>query len=246
MVALLLRGGDRDALATLRAATTKNFTAAPGLLAGAEPVGPLAALVVWLVRALRHRQAPVSAERGSILNASEGVKLALRISTIRRRSSAPCGAMPRPTPPRPADPTDRCPIGCYQDDHPARRGVSRTKNPRYPQGANLVSGVSCGSGIEIEGFQIPAPFGLAPSILALLENHRLAPIGRRAQPVRFQSWATYQVANRKPKARKPLACSTSVDNSCLPCGFPRSLSQSCLCFHCAISGSRRTPPPSCG
>jgi len=43
-------------------------------------MGPQAALIVWLVRSLRHRQAPVSTERGSILKPFEGVKVALPIS----------------------------------------------------------------------------------------------------------------------------------------------------------------------
>lgn len=50
--ASLLRGRHRDALAALRAAATENFTTATGLLASAEAMRALAALVVWLIRAL--------------------------------------------------------------------------------------------------------------------------------------------------------------------------------------------------
>lgn len=49
---LLLGGRHREALAALGAAATQNLTATTGLLAGAEAVGPLAALVMRLVRTL--------------------------------------------------------------------------------------------------------------------------------------------------------------------------------------------------
>jgi len=49
---LFLRDRDRDPLATFRAAASENFTSTARLLAGAEPVGPLAALIMWLVGTL--------------------------------------------------------------------------------------------------------------------------------------------------------------------------------------------------
>ncbi len=58
---LLLRDRDRDPFASLGATAAEDFTAAAGFLPGAEPVGALAALVVWLVRTL-HGSTPPGGE----------------------------------------------------------------------------------------------------------------------------------------------------------------------------------------
>src|SRR5882757_5012867 len=49
---LLLRDRDRDPLAPLGTAAAEDFTTAAGLLAGSEPLGALAALIMWLIGTL--------------------------------------------------------------------------------------------------------------------------------------------------------------------------------------------------
>src|SRR5690349_20232301 len=56
----LLGDRHRDALATLRATATKDFTTTTGLLARTETVSAFAALVVRLVRTLAHGITPAS------------------------------------------------------------------------------------------------------------------------------------------------------------------------------------------
>ena len=65
-MALLLRSGNGNSLATFGTATTQHFTATAGFFASAEPVGALATLIVWLVCMFAHGQAPAFFELGSI------------------------------------------------------------------------------------------------------------------------------------------------------------------------------------
>lgn len=80
---LLLGDRDRDALASLGAPSTKDFTSSAGFLACAKPVGPLAALVVRLVGTL-HGLLSTLRGAGSILKRGIEVKPA-SLSSVRAR-----------------------------------------------------------------------------------------------------------------------------------------------------------------
>ena len=83
---LLLRSGHRDTLATLRATTTKHFTTAAGLLASAEAMGTLAALVVGLVGTLHGKSPNPGAKRIQATGlVAEGDRYSSRVGKSRLR-----------------------------------------------------------------------------------------------------------------------------------------------------------------